>query len=166
MAIQVKVGLRRLKTLPTRLSEGHHHDPLLAHGAELGELHGLALQQYTSLKDLISANPGMWGSPKPKMSDMLQIELKDELLKQAARAYLLPVAAETAPEVHFFTRCWKSFVAYQGMATIIISSLLTHLHACIAFFREQPYRRFLDAFSRAFQLLKRKAKHMLSSGCG
>eukprot|EP00250_Pteridium_aquilinum_P026381 c32926_g1_i1 orf=123-662(+) len=179
MTIEMKVELRRLKTYPASINkDNHHHQERhdLSHAMHVGELHGLGLQQYTSLRDLISTNPSMWPSPSPKKSHMLKVELKDALLKQAARAYLLPTWAEKkGPKLHFMARYWKSFVQHQGMAAIIINTMLTWAHACASLFTVQPYKVLTGACSRVFGLLKHKtgwvsgppnAVHTLSTSYG
>lgn len=162
MTIQMKIGLEGLQALPALHTqacwvEGSPSEDL-SNSAELGELNRLTLQ-YTSLRDLISVTSSAkrGGTPRVKEAhcyDITQVKFKNKLLKQAARAYLLPIGIETTAEVHFFARFWKSFTNNKALAVSIKQYLQSQVQACVSFFKVQASSTFSSAFNRLFQPFK------------
>lgn len=163
MAIQVKVGLRHLQTLPTLCAKTHWVEALpskdLQTISEDGELNRWKLQ-YTSLRDLISVVPNKRGAASPRVKeadwcDISQVKFKDRLLKQAARAYLQPIGLKSTPEIHFFTRCWENLSNVNTAVTATIKDYLhTQAKSCARFFRTYAYSRLSFAFNSLFQRFK------------
>lgn len=161
MTIQMKLDLPHVQSLPTLGTEAHWvvedmPEDDLSNPANLGKLNRLKLQ-YTSLRDLIAESPTKRGSPRVQESvwcDLSQMKFKDRLLKQAARAYLLPIGVETSQEMHFFARCWKSLTNNKALGASIKESLKTQVQACADFFRTHVYSRLSYAFDRLIQLCK------------
>ncbi|KAH7307814.1 hypothetical protein KP509_22G078900 [Ceratopteris richardii] len=125
---------------------------------------GLLKLQYISLRDLIMAVPTKKGSSlnmkELEWCDPLQVKFKDELLKQAARAYLQPKGKKTVPKVRFFENVWKRLLSRNS--SFMESSkdyLLDCVRTCVEFLRTQMVvvvERLKPCYLRLLPGLKRR----------
>ncbi|KAI5077912.1 hypothetical protein GOP47_0007736 [Adiantum capillus-veneris] len=140
MTIQLHhVGLDKVQALPKDVSwVADLHN---GKSAEFDEFNSLKLQ-YISLRDLMVAPPSTKRSSSQvkelKWCDPSQVNFKDELLKQAARAYLQPTGKKTIPKSHFFESFWKSFaVKNKSLMEAAKECVWDCTKACAAFLRDQ-----------------------------
>ncbi|MCO5608390.1 hypothetical protein L7F22_062599 [Adiantum nelumboides] len=141
MTIQLHhVGLEKVQALPKDMSWVAGL-PTNDKNAEFNDFNSLKLQ-YISLRDLMVASPSKRGdSPQVKeleWCDPSQVNFKDELLKQAAKAYLQPTGKKTIPKVHFFESFWKSFAAKnKSLMEVAQEFVVDCTKACALFLRAQ-----------------------------
>eukprot|EP00250_Pteridium_aquilinum_P031555 c43821_g1_i1 orf=599-1102(+) len=141
MTIQLHVGLQPVQALPKDASwVAGLPENNVTNLAELNEFNSLKLQ-YISLRDLMVVSPTKRGVLKVKeveWCDPSQVKFKDELLKQAARAYLQPTGKITVPKAHFFEKCWKSFTA-QNKSLVACAKEYVRIGAaaCVNFLKAQ-----------------------------
>lgn len=139
MTIQLHhVGLEKVQVLPKDVS---WVAGLPDSNAGLNALNSLKLQ-YISLRDLMVASPTKKGNysqvKELEWCDPSQVKFKDELLKQAAKAYLQPTGKKTIPKVHFFERFWKSVAAKKNLIMEIAKEYVWDCtKACASFLRAQ-----------------------------
>ncbi|KAL6005393.1 hypothetical protein ACLOJK_005960 [Asimina triloba] len=92
---------------------------------------------YTSLKDVLAA-------PTPKAVvayNCCDISIRNHLVKQAAWAYLQPMAlSPSSSDSHFFRRVWAGLSGW--------SYLRKPVSACIGFFQRHVFSRIASVFDR------------------
>lgn len=105
---------------------------------------------YTSLRDLLpTSRPGSpvklkrasspeVGSPPPEEDDQSKIwsgsdrpPIKNRLVEQAARAYLLPTSPQKTPPDQFFARYWAKLTSGNGQSeNVIVPGTTGCVHGC------------------------------------
>ena len=153
----------------TRSSPGDAYElgnRLLRHHAsycEAEDIREFSLTHYTSLKDLISASSLKRGSSTPEVNheeaplvwfDISKASFKNKLLNEAARAYLLPVAAQRSRKTCLLRRYWFTFTCHN-LTTNMKIRLHDHLDAWLGFFRGNHIVKAFRSVGRIFKNMMR-----------
>ncbi|KAH7365108.1 hypothetical protein KP509_18G009400 [Ceratopteris richardii] len=118
MAIQVRLDLVFIKDIFLRLARYESSCE-----SSIPETEDLQLQHYISLKDLIVSGSNDSQCINIDSSQRIKVDLKDDLLRRAARAYLcssMVTSVEQASDLNLPARFWKMINHTQE----ILSSVL------------------------------------------
>eukprot|EP01018_Ginkgo_biloba_P016754 Gb_28310 [translate_table: standard] len=152
MTVQMEMGIRRLHTLPTLCRKVQWTSSLNASEfpltTELVDWNGITIK-YTSLRDIMPSSPTSLGSPRrePNWCSCTNISIKNPLVKQAARAYLQPMATESNKNGDFFMRCWTKLTNEGFLSASINEYVKTPIEACINFFTDCIFSKLSKAFN-------------------
>eukprot|EP00249_Psilotum_nudum_P005835 c19266_g1_i1 orf=510-1043(+) len=159
MAASMDSGLRRLHTFPAMSKKRHLVEGLtetnISITTEFADLNGLNLH-YTSLRDLITPTQSK-RSPRNGAADWLDlshITFKNQLLKQAARAYLQPMVVESHQEKHFLARCWVELINGKPFLASVKDSVYQPVKGYITLFAKHVYSKLSRVFEVAVERLR------------